>query len=133
MNKQLVPCTEEHWEFVRRLRTDPRTMHGFIQQGAITPAQQHRYMSAHWHQYYIAFLGNEPAGFVGNVEGDIRVCTHPDFQRKGVAAFMIGELMTRFPEASARIKIENEPARKLFEKCGFSPSFVVYKKPPTLE
>ena len=33
----LIPCAEEYWEFVRALRTDPRTLHGFVQKADITP------------------------------------------------------------------------------------------------
>ena len=74
----------------------------------ITPEQQRRYMQAHWQEYFIGLVNGQPAGYVGSVDGDIRVCTHPDYQRQGVAAFMIAELMRRFPRSFAKIKIGNE-------------------------
>ncbi len=125
----LSPCTEEYWEFVRVLRTDPRVLHGFIQQADITPEQQRKYMQAHWQEYFIALVNGRSAGFVGSVDGDIRVCTHPDYQGQGVATFMVGELVRRFPRSFAKIKIGNEAGKRLFAACGFAPSFVIYEKP----
>jgi RimJ/RimL family protein N-acetyltransferase len=126
----LSPCTEEYWEFVRLLRTDHRVRGGFIAKvDDITPEQQRRYMQAHWQEYFIGLVNGQPAGYVGSVDGDIRVCTHPDYQRQGVAAFMIAELMRRFPRSFAKIKIGNEASERLFAACGFKPTFVIYEKP----
>ena len=126
----LSPCTEEYWEFVRLLRTDPRVLSGFIQRSNITSEQQREYMQAHWQEYFIALVDGHPAGFVGSVDRDIRVCTHPDYQGQGVGSFMISELMRRFPQSVARIKIGNEASKRLFTACGFTPTFTVYEKPP---
>lgn len=125
---KLSPCTEEYWEFVRLLRTDQRVLQGFISQAEITHEQQRKYMQAHWQEYFVALVNGKPAGFVGSVDGDIRVCTHPDYQRHGVAAFMIEELMRRFPQSFAKVKIGNEASKRLFTGCGFTPRFVIYKK-----
>jgi hypothetical protein len=78
---RLVPCTQEYWEFVRQLRTNPKTEHGFIQKAEISPEQQKVYMASHWQEYFIALVDDQPAGFCGSVNNDIRVCTHPDRQR----------------------------------------------------
>ena len=126
---KFVPCTEEYWEFVRKLRTDPRVLDGFIQRTEITPEQQKNYMQAHWHEYFIGLVDGQPAGFVGSVEGDIRVCTSPDHQGQGLGAFMVGQLMQRFPRSFAKIKIGNENSKRLFAACGFEPSFIIYEKP----
>jgi GNAT superfamily N-acetyltransferase len=127
---KFVPCTEEYWEFVRTLRTDARVEHRFNQQQVtITKEQQRKYMIAHWQEYFIALVDLAPAGYAGCVDGCIRVCTHPDFQRRGVASFMIEHLMTKFPTAFATIRIDNEASRKLFEACGFVPTFIVYDRP----
>jgi hypothetical protein len=126
----LSPCTEEHWEFVRVLRTDPRVLHGFIQQADITPEQQRKYMQVRWQEYCIALVNGQPAGFVGSVDGDIRVCTHPYYQGQGVGAFMVGELVRRFPRSFAKIKIGTRRASACLQRAGFAPSFVIYEKPP---
>jgi len=124
---KLEPCTEPFWEFVRALRMDPRVIGGFIETADVTPDQQKRYMAAHWQNYFIATIDGVPAGFIGSVDGDIRVCTHPDFQRRGVASFMLRELMRRFPDAVGKVKIENEASKKLFEANGFRPRYVIYE------
>ena len=129
----LVRCTRPYWEFVRKLRTDPRVMDGFVQRDRITSKQQKSYMAKHWREYFICLLDGKPAGYVGSVDKDIRVCTHPDFQRRGVGMFMVNELMKIFPNSVAKIKLYNESSKRLFEKCGFVPTHIMYelgRKPP---
>src|SRR5690349_18093136 len=75
----LALCTEQYWDFIRVLRSDPRVRHGFITEANIAPEQQQNYMQDHWRKYFIALVNGKPAGFVGCVEGDIRICTHPDY------------------------------------------------------
>jgi GNAT superfamily N-acetyltransferase len=128
----LTRCTEQYWEFVRVLRTDHRVLHGFVTQADITPEQQRKYMQVHWQKYFIALLNGQPAGFIGCVDGEIRVCTHPDYQGQGVGAFMVTEFMRRFPRSFAKIKIDNEASKRLFVACGFQPTFVIYEKPDSI-
>jgi len=125
---KFVPCTEEYWEFVRTLRTDARVAHRFSQV-EITTEQQRKYMTAHWREYFIALANSAPAGYAGCVDGGIRICTHPDFQRRGVASFMMEHMIVKFPNAFATIKLDNEASRKLFEACGFIPTYTVYERP----
>jgi ribosomal protein S18 acetylase RimI-like enzyme len=124
----MTPCYPGYWEFVRTLRMDPRVAHGFIEQANISIEQQTDYMSKHWRDYYICLIDNTPAGYVGSVNGDIRVCTSPAYQGRGVGKFMIDYIMTRRPESYAKVKIDNEPSLKLFESCGFKKEFYILKK-----
>jgi GNAT superfamily N-acetyltransferase len=125
----LVPCASDYWEFVRMLRTDPRVMGGFIEQRAISTDEQIDYMKDHWHEYFIALKDQrDPCGFVGVIDGDIRVCTHPDYQGVGVGKFMIQEIVKRFPNAVAKIKTENVASKALFEASGFKNTFLIYQK-----
>ena len=39
--------------------------------------------------YRVVLVDDIPAGYVGVINNDIRVCTHPDFQGKGVGKFLI--------------------------------------------
>lgn len=125
---KLVKCTQEYWEFVRELRTNPKVVDGFIQNVKITPEQQRQYMEKHSNYYRIALLRNQPVGFVGVIEDDIRVCTHPEFQGNGIGKFMINECMKIWPTAFAKVKIDNEASLKLFESCGFTKKFFVLTK-----
>ena len=128
MVKELVKCNQEHWEFIRLLRSNPAVQDGFIDQVTITKEQQVLYMTTHSQQYRVCLVDGEPAGFVGVLEDDIRVCTDPSFQKKGVGKFMIQEIMKEFPTAFAKVKVENEASLKLFESCGFTKQFYILKK-----
>lgn len=125
---ELVKCAPEYWEFVRVLRTDSRVSNGFIEQVSITPEDQQKYMSKYSDNFRIALIDNTPVGFVGVIENDIRVCTHPDYQGKGVGKFMINKCMNIWPEAFAKVKIDNEASIRLFEACGFTKKFFILTK-----
>lgn len=125
---KLVKCTQEYWEFVRELRTNPQVVDGFIQNIEITQEQQKQYMKKYSDNFRIALIDNIPTGFVGVIENDIRVCTHPDYQGKGVGKFMINKCMNIWPEAFAKVKIDNEASVRLFEACGFTKKFFILTK-----
>ena len=125
---ELVKCTPEYWEFVRVLRNDERVQSGFIHNNFITEEMQTNYMSNHSQFYRIALVDGEPAGYVGVIEDDIRVCTHPDFQGKGVGKFMINKCMEIWPTAFAKVKMDNEASIKMFEACGFTKKFFILTK-----
>jgi hypothetical protein len=128
----IVDCTKEYWEFVRQLRMDERVIDGFLQTTPITKEQQERYMVDNSKYYRIALVNRKPAGYVGVLDDDIRVCTHPDFQGLGVAKFMINECIKIWPTAYAKVKLGNTASDKLFLSCGFEVSakdenFTYYK------
>lgn len=128
----IVNCTEQYWEFVRILRIDDRVLNGFISTDYITKEQQIKYMSNNSQYYRITLVNGNPAGYVGVVKDDIRVCTHPNFQGMGVGKFMINECMKIWPTAYAKVKIGNTISDKLFLSCGFDISdcdekFTYYK------
>ena len=115
----IVECTKEYWEFVRKLRMDGRVIDGFLQTNPITEEQQIKYMTDNSQHYRIALLDGRPAGYVGVIEDDIRVCTHPDFFGMGVGKFMIKSAMAIWPTAYAKVKHGNLASDKLFLSCGF--------------
>ena len=75
-------CDEKYWDFVRVLRMDERVLDGFIEKIEITPEQQTAYMTKYSDCFRIALLNNEPVGYIGVIENDIRICVHPDYQKK---------------------------------------------------
>ena len=125
---ELVECSPQYWEFVRVLRNDERVLDGFIKSVHITEEMQESYMTNHSQFYRIALVDGKPAGYVGVIEDDIRVCTHPDFQGKGVGKFMINKCMEIWPSAFARVKLTNEASLRLFESCGFTKKFYILTK-----
>lgn len=116
---KLVECEEKYWEFVRILRIDPKNLHGFINQSYITEDNQKNYMTKYSKNYKICLMNDIPVGFIGEIEGDIRVCTDDNFKNKGIAKFMVREFVKQYPNVFAKIKVDNESSLKLFESCGF--------------
>ena len=65
---------------------------------------------------------------VGVINEDIRVCTHPDHQGKGIGKFMINESYKIWPTAFAKVKLDNKLSIKLFESCGFTKKYYILTK-----
>ena len=128
MQLRFVKNDSEYWEFIRNLRNDERVKSGFIQHGHIEPESHINYMMSHGDNFFICLVNNTPAGFARVLDDDIGVCTHPDFQKKGVGKFMITELMKIHPNAAAKIKLTNEASIKLFESCGFEKRFYLLER-----
>lgn len=128
----LVECTSNYWEFVRQLRTDERVIDGFIETKPITPEQQVTYMNNNAKYHRIALVDGKPAGYVGVIDDDIRVCTHPNFQGMGIGKFMIHQAINIWPNAYAKVKHDNLASNRLFISCGFEntssdKNFLYYK------
>lgn len=125
---QLVACEEKYWEFVRNLRNDIKIQEGFIKKVHISPDEQINYMQKYASFYRICLFNNIPAGYIGVLNNDIRICTHPDFQKKGIGLFMVKRGMEIWPNAKAKIKASNIASLKLFKNAGFEPEFIIMKK-----
>ena len=130
---ELVKCSPQYWEFVRTLRNDERVLGGFIKSTHITEEMQSKYMETHSQFYRIALIDKVPVGYVGSINDDIRVCTHPHHQGKGVGKFMINECIKEWPTSFAKVKLGNTSSDKLFISVGFKEfkkdkNFTYYKK-----
>jgi RimJ/RimL family protein N-acetyltransferase len=125
---KLVPNEEKYWEFIRNLRNDSRVKTGFIQQKHIQKPEHFFYMHENEKNFYICLDGEIPVGYIGVINKDIRVATHPDHQGKGIASFMVNETMRRHPDALAKVKIENEASLRLFESCGFKKKYFILER-----
>jgi RimJ/RimL family protein N-acetyltransferase len=112
-------CHESYWEFVRTLRNDERVINGFIVNQFITTEQQVIYMKQNSVNFRIALIDKTPVGFIGVINNDIRICTHPNYQGKGVAKFMLRELCKIWPNAIAKVKLNNNASNNLFLACGY--------------
>lgn len=124
----IVECLENYWEFVRELRNNPIVSKGFIESTYITSEMQKNYMEKYSHCYRIALIGNIPVGYVGVIDDDIRICTHPDHQYKGVAKFMLKEIMKIYPNAYGKVKVDNDASKNLFKSLGFTETFIIFTK-----
>ena len=125
----LIKNTSDYWDFILELRNDPRVKIGFVQQKEISRQDHSMYMQAFGDSFYICLDNDIPIGYIGVIDRDIRVATHPDHQGKGVAKFMVEELMKRHPDSFAKVKLENEASLRLFESCGFKRKFYILEKP----
>jgi len=126
MNLKLKPNKKDYWEFIRLLRADERVQSGFIQNTSkISQEQQEKYMENYNDNYYICLSDDNPCGFIGEIDGDIRVCTHPDYQGKGVGSFMIKELTTLRPNIYAKVKMDNISSIRAFEKAGYEKKYYI--------
>lgn len=125
---KLVDCDKQYWDFVRVLRMDERVLDGFIEKMEITTEQQTAYMTKYSHCFRIALLDNEPVGYFGVIEDDIRICVHPDYQKKGIGKFLVNSCFKIWPTALAKIKITNQSSQKLFESCGYKKEYYLYRR-----
>ena len=125
---KLVKNKEEYWDFIRELRNMDGVRQGFIQQEYISEESHYRYMKENCNFFYICLNKGNPIGYIGVIEYDIRVATHPNFQGMGVASFMLNEVMKIHPKAAAKVKIENKASLRLFKKCGFKEKYYILEK-----
>ena len=119
MHLKLKKNNKEYWEFIRLLRTDHRVQKGFIEQSKITKNDQKNYMNKYNNNYYVCLYDDIPCGYIGEIDGDIRLCTSPQYQGKGIGSFMINEITKIRPNIFAKVKIENVSSLRVFEKAGY--------------
>ena len=124
----LIKNSKEYWDFIRDLRNNKQVKQGFIQQDNITKKEHLQYMQKYGVNYYVCLCDNEPAGYVGIINKDIRVATHPQFQGYGIGTFMINEIIKIMPDSIAKIRLDNPASIALFEKCGFKKKYYILEK-----
>jgi RimJ/RimL family protein N-acetyltransferase len=128
INLTQVNDNESRWEFIRNLRNSDSVNHGFIETDYISYDQQIKYMSVHGKNYYIIEFKSSPIGYIGDVNKDIRICIHPDFQNKGYGTEAIKEFHKLFPDSLAKIKIDNNQSLKSFENAGYKITYFLLTK-----
>ena len=135
---ELVDCISEYWDFVRKIRNENV---GFVETVDITHEQQISYMEKHNHEYKICLLYpdrarltmNFPAGFIGEVDGDIRFGVDKKFRNRGVGKFMLTHFLVN-ENTIGKVKKDNIASKNLFLACDWKeiPSknkeFYMFKK-----
>jgi len=114
---ELVDVTPKYYEFIRFLRTHSDNAKFFIEQVEISELDQIKYMEKHGKDYYVCLLYDEPVGYIGVIDNDIRICTHPNFKGRGIGKFMLQKIKDMYPSATAKIKKDNIASQKLFTSC----------------
>ena len=125
---ELVENEPKYWEFIRTLRNMDGVREGFVQQDIISREHHESYMKKNSTFFYILLDKDVPICYIGNIDNDIRVATHPDHQGKGAATFAVNELMKIHPNAMAKVKILNKASLRLFEKCGFKKKYYLLER-----
>jgi len=125
---ELIKNSPKHWELIRNLRNMTGVRPGFIEQNLIDEIQHATYMLKYNNNFWICVDNDEPMGYIGVIDNDIRVATHPNFQGQGIGSFMINEIMKLHPDAFAKVKLDNEASLRLFEKCGFKKRYYLMEK-----
>jgi len=125
---ELTPNKKMYWEFVRALRNMDGVRQGFVEQKNISKENHEEYMLVYGKCFYICIVNNTPTGYIGIINNDIRVATHPDYQGQGVGKFMINEIMKNNPHAFAKVKLENNASLRLFESCGFKKMYYILER-----
>ena len=100
----------------------------FIQQLQITVEEHELFMKKNSNMFFVCIEKERTLGFIGVISDDIRIATHPDHQGKGVAAFMLDEMMKKNPRAFAKVKADNEASLRLFESCGFVKKYYIFEQ-----
>ena len=126
---ELIECSNlpgDHWYSILHIRNENR--HGFGDSSLIPVATHHRYMFENFKNYLLCVEGEKVIGFIGHVNNDIRLATRKSYQNKGVGKFMVEGFIKKFPNSFAKVKIDNEASRKLFESCGFKKKYYILEK-----
>jgi len=120
MELRLVKNEPKYYEFIRLMRTHPENQKGFLEQVDITINQQKQYMEKYCNCYFLCLSNENPVGYIGVIDNEIRICTNPNFKKKGVGTFMLNEISKIFPNPTAKILKNNIASLNLFKKCKFS-------------
>ena len=122
---EIVKNNKKYWEFIRKLRNEND---GFTEIVSISTKQQSNYMKKYNDNYLICLVDKNPVGYVGEIDGDIRVATHSSYKKQGLGKLMIDKLIENKPGAFAKVNINNKASLKLFIKCGFNIKYYILEK-----
>jgi len=126
---ELVECSNlpgDHWYAILDIRNENRQ--GFGDPSIIPRANHYAYMFENFSNYLLCMDSSEVVGFIGHVNNDIRLATKISHQQKGIGKFMVEGFMKKFPDAFAKVKIDNEASLKLFESSGFKKKYYILEK-----
>ena len=119
MDLKLIENNSEYWLFIKSLRYHPENISGFVNTEIPSDQKQSSYMSNYGDCYFVCLDGNDPVGFIGDVNNDIRFAVSPEHKGKGIGKFMLNEYANINPHASAKVLHNNIISLRAFTSCGF--------------
>ena len=108
----------EYIEYIRITRNTYREY--FIQQETISEETHKIHMDKNKWNYRVCVIDDLPIGFIGCVDGDIRLAVDEKFRNRNIGKFMLLGFMLEFPRSTAKVKLDNIGSQRLFESCGFT-------------
>lgn len=127
MNLRLADCTENFWSFVLSLRNKVRD--SFLSTDLISEVDHVNFMTKYSSTYRICIDNDIPIGFIGAVNGDIRLAVEPSYQGRQVASFMLKEFASLVPHTKeVKVRLDNLPSQRFFERNGYKAKCIVLEK-----
>jgi len=123
MKLKLVNCDRMFWIDILEIRNKEKKC--FINQKEVQIKDHFNYMLHNSKFYEVCVADNIFAGFVGLVNGDIRIGVSNKFKRKGIGKFMLQNFKKFEQIKQVKIKVDNEASIKLFESLGFKKNLYI--------
>lgn len=122
-NLKMVKNEKKYWKFILKIRNENKK---FFQNTKKIKYQEHcNFMKNNGEKYKICLLKNKPVGFIGCINGDIRICVDKKNQKMGIGKFMMEKFLNKKRKYKTLIRCENIASLKLFEKFGFSHKYII--------
>ena len=115
-----------HWDAILEIRNE--NCEGFGDSSIILSGTHCKYMFRHFSNYLLGVEDYQILGFIGHVDNDIRLATKKTHQKKGIGKFMVEAFVEKYPDAFAKVKLDNQASLKLFERCGFKKKYYILEK-----
>lgn len=126
MELRLVNCDTIFWINILQIRNEDEKC--FIDQKEIEIEDHFNYMLYNSKFYEVCLADNVFAGFVGLVDGDLRIGVSDQFKQKGIGKFMLENFKAFKAVKEVKVKIDNEASRKLFESFGFKKRYYILNR-----
>ena len=122
----LVNCDTIFWINILQIRNKDKE--NFVDQKEIELEEHFQYMLKYSNYYKVCIADGVFAGFVGNVNGDLRIGVSDHFKRKGIGKFMLENFKLFSNVKQVKVKTDNEASIKLFESFGFKKNLYLMSK-----
>jgi len=114
----------EHYEAIRLIRNENRE--AFWCTKEVEYETHQIFMNLHSSTYRVALDKSGVVGFVGHVEGDLRIACTLSHQGSGLACFMFSAFLKDYPFITVRVRRSNVRSLAFFKKLGYQPEPIAF-------